>query len=86
MGGAPDRDVASICRDEQRILVTLDTDFADIRAYPPSEYPGLVVLRLQRQDKVHVLEVLERLVSMFASEPLSRRLWVVGDTRVRIRE
>jgi predicted nuclease of predicted toxin-antitoxin system len=86
LGGFPDRDVARVCQDEGRALITLDTDFADIRAYPPASYSGLIVLRLQRQDKPHVLEVLERLVPMVASEPLVKRLWVVGERHVRIRE
>jgi hypothetical protein len=36
-------------------LVTLDTDFCDIRKYSPQDYHGLIVLRLKRQDKPHVL-------------------------------
>ena len=86
MGGLPDRGIASVCQDEGRVLITLDTDFADIRAYPPASYPGFIVLRLRNQDKHHVLELLERVVLMFASEPLAHRLWVVGERHVRIRE
>ena len=86
LGGAPDREIASVCQAEDRVLITLDTDFSDIRAYPPATFPGLVVLRLRRQDKLHVLEVVERLVPMFATEPLLNRLWVVGETYVRIRD
>ena len=44
--GARDSDLASVCMREGRIIVTLDTDFADIRTYPPGAYPGLVVFRL----------------------------------------
>jgi predicted nuclease of predicted toxin-antitoxin system len=54
IGGDPDPDVASMCRREQRALVTLDRGFADIRTYPPNEYSGLIVLRLNWQDKSHV--------------------------------
>jgi predicted nuclease of predicted toxin-antitoxin system len=55
--GAADFHIASICHREERVMVTLDTDFADIRVYPPEEYSGIVVLRLRRQDKPHVLGV-----------------------------
>jgi len=85
LSGASDRDVASVCQRERRVLVTLDTDFADIRAYPPDEFFGLIVLRLRRQDRAHVLEVLEHLVPLLQSEPLERTLWIVDETRVRIR-
>ena len=85
MGGEPDPEVAEVCRRGNRALLTLDTDFADIRTYPPSEYPGLVVLRLRRQDKAHVLGVLSCLLSLLDAEPLSGQLWIVDEERVRVR-
>ena len=33
--GAEDPIVITVCQQEQRVLVTLDLDFADIQAYPP---------------------------------------------------
>ena len=50
LGGAPDPSVAQACTAEDRVLVTLDTDFSDIRAYPPGSHPGIIVFRLARQD------------------------------------
>ena len=49
IGGATDVEIASACLAEDRVLLTQDLDFADIRAYPPSEYPGIVVFRLANQ-------------------------------------
>ena len=83
--GWPDSDIASVCQEEGRALITLDTDFADIRAYPPAQFPGLIVLRLHRQDNPHVLEVIERLILLLSSEPLEHLLWIVEETRLRIR-
>ena len=60
LGGKHDSKIAYVCKIEQRALITLDTGFGDIRRYPPDEYPGIVVLRLARQDKPNVLAVLER--------------------------
>ena len=85
LGVRADQEVASLCQREDRVLVTLDTDFADIRIYPPQKFPGLIVLWLRRQDKPHVLEVLRRLTPIFASEPLEGRLWIVEEQRIRIR-
>ncbi len=53
--GASDSDISIVCQKEKRALVTLDTDFADIRTYPPEDLSGLIILRLTRQDKSHVL-------------------------------
>ena len=85
LAGAPDSDIASVCQKEGRILITLDTDFADIRAYPPAQFPGLIVLRLHSQDEPHVLEIIGRLIPLLASEPLERLLWIVEETRLRVR-
>jgi predicted nuclease of predicted toxin-antitoxin system len=86
LGGRPDPDIALICQREGRALVTLDTDFADIRAYPPTQFPGLIVLRLRFQSKPHVLGTLGRVTPLFLTERLERRLWIVDEDNVRIRE
>ncbi len=85
LSGKKDPGIAAICRQEGRTLVTLDTDFADIRTYPPAQYPGLVVLRLRRQDKPYVLRIVTRLMTSLAIEPLDGHLWIVEDHRLRIR-
>lgn len=86
LGGTDDWTVASICQQEARALVTLDLDFSDIRTYPPTHYAGVVVLRLMRQDKPHVLEVCARMIPLLSDEPLAQRLWIVEENRIRIRE
>jgi predicted nuclease of predicted toxin-antitoxin system len=87
LGGRADASVAEVCRREERSLITLDVDFANVQAYPPRDYnPGLVVLRLQRQDKAHVLAVVATVVPLLGEEPLEHPLWIVDESRVRIRE
>jgi predicted nuclease of predicted toxin-antitoxin system len=85
MSGRPDQDVAAICRDEHRALIALDSDFADIRAYPPDSYFGLVVLRPARQDKASILSMLDRILPLLQAEPLEKHLWIVDESSVRIR-
>lgn len=85
LGGHPDTEIADICRQETRALITLDLDFANIRAYPPSLYPGLVVLRLADQSRPSVLTSLRRIAPLFDSEPLSGHLWIVDERQLRIR-
>ncbi|MDD5306618.1 MAG: DUF5615 family PIN-like protein [Deltaproteobacteria bacterium] len=86
LGGAVDQGVAEACRFEGRALVTLDLHFANIQVYPPAEYTGIVVLRLERQDKPHVLDVLTALLPALAAEPVDKHLWIVDEQRVRVRE
>ena len=85
LGGKPDSDVGSACQRESLVLITLDTDFSDIRAYPPQDFPGLIVLRLRQQGKAHILEIIPRMMRMFSTEPLAGRLWIVEEERIRIR-
>lgn len=85
LGGQPDSAIAAVCKDESRILVTLDTDFCDMRTYPPKSYHGLVVLRLDRHDKSHVLGIMQRLIGLFTGENLYGRLWIVEENKLRIR-
>ena len=86
LGGKPDLDVAAICQRETLILITLDTDFADIRDYPPKEFPGLIVLRLRQQDNNHVINLISRLVQILSSESPAGQLWIVEEERIRIRD
>jgi predicted nuclease of predicted toxin-antitoxin system len=85
LGGADDARVATACRDEGRGLITLDVGFSNIRRYPLGASPGIVVLRLEQQDKPHTLSVAGRLVSLLGREELAGRLWIVDERRVRIR-
>lgn len=86
MGGHPDENVAAVCQRERRAVVTLDLDFADIRAYPPADYAGIIVLRLARLDRARVLSVLTRLTPLLDVEPLVGRLWIVDESSLRTRE
>ena len=85
LGGAPDTRLAEVCRSEQRAIVTLDLDFADIRAFPPHEQAGLIVLRVEDQRMQRLLAVFEKVVAMLETEALAGRLWLVDERGVRIR-
>lgn len=65
--------------------MTLDTDFADIRTYPPQESPGIIVLRLQLQDKEHVMAVVDSPLEAFRKETPEHSVWIVEEDRMRIR-
>ncbi len=86
LGGAPDSDVIDACLREQRILVTLDLDFSNIRDYPPAAHAGIWVLRPPMQTFDEVVHLLLAAVKLCAVERPEGRLWVVDDKRVRIRD
>ena len=84
--GSPDLRIADVCRAEGRALITLDTDFGNVRAYPPADHPGIIVLRPPSQDKPTVLQTVSRLLLLLEREPLAQRLWIVGEQRLKIRQ
>ena len=81
----PDREIAEICRTEDRSLITLDLDFANPLIFEPSRYPGIAVLRLPaKANAVHVYLALETLIGGLRTKPLRGSLWVVRTGRIRI--
>jgi len=83
--GTKDPALIDVCKTENRVLVTLDTDFSDIRAYPLQEFAGIIVLRVGTQAKQHVMKVFQRIISLIGVEPLNQHLWIVEETVIRIR-
>jgi predicted nuclease of predicted toxin-antitoxin system len=84
--GGADADIANVCRQEGRAMITLDLDFSDVRHYPPKDYQGLIVLRLNDQSRGSVLNIIGRINPLLGVEPLVGNLWIVQETGVRIRE
>jgi len=85
LAGAKDSTIASVCRHEQRILVTLDLDFADIRSYPPGSHPGIIILRPRRPDRHQTLRLIIRVAHLLRAQSAGGQLWIVEERRVRIR-
>ncbi len=85
LSGKPDIDIVSACHLEDRVLVSLDLDFVEIRTYPPADFPGFLLLRLKRQDRNYLLEIIENLIQMLSKEPIERQLWIVEEDQIRIR-
>ena len=85
LGGAGDSELASLCTKEGRILVTFDTDFSDIRTYPPKASSGIIVLRLENQSRTHVLETVTNLLDALSDSLAQGELWIVEESRIRVR-
>jgi predicted nuclease of predicted toxin-antitoxin system len=41
----PDTEIARAAASEERMLLTLDVEFADLRKYPPGSHPGIILFR-----------------------------------------
>jgi predicted nuclease of predicted toxin-antitoxin system len=85
LGGQPDRRLAEVCRTEMRAVITLDLDFADMRAFPPMDHFGILVLRLRRQDTESVLSVFRKLLPNLSMDRVTGTLWIIDEGGVRVR-
>jgi predicted nuclease of predicted toxin-antitoxin system len=86
LAGAIDPRLLAACIAEDRVLVTLDLDFANIREYPPGTQRGIWVLRPSQLTFDAVLQLALSGVKLAAIERTSGQLWVIDEQRVRIRD
>lgn len=71
------------------ILVSLDSDFADIVMYPPSEYKGIIAIQIKNHPEIIpiIIETLKRYLSTHPDiEHYKGKLFIVEPNRIRIRE
>ena len=85
LAGADDSVIASRSRAEERVLVTLDLDFGNVQAYPPSQHAGIIVLSAKRQDKRTVQKLMQRIILALANRKPAGELWIVEPDRIRFR-
>jgi len=83
MRGRGDESVAEVCRAEGRALLTFDRDFANILAYPPERYHGLIVLRFRRQNRAYTLALLRRFLPELNSRDVDGQLLILEETGIR---
>ena len=85
LNGVDDLKIITTCREEQRILITLDLDFSDIRAYPPKDFCGIIILRPKYQSTIQIMAMLESMLFFLKNETIDHSLWIVESTGLRIR-
>lgn len=87
LGTADDADIAAFARTQGLCLITADFHFADIRQYPPAQYPGLVVIDRPHNATVSItLRLVESLLeqaSVIAQLP--GHLAIVDAWHIRVR-
>ena len=83
--GKVDTDVGAAAKGEDRMIFTLDLDFADLRKFAPGSHPGVVLFRPRSMGPFAV----NRFVLKFSQETelttLARCLAVVEPHRIRVR-
>lgn len=87
MSSARDEEIARFAFKERLCVLTADLGFADVRRYRPSEYDGIVVMRLPRHATTSFIRQLlaSFLEQIDALPDLRGKLCIVESGRVRLR-
>ncbi len=85
---SPDPAVLAKAQELGAILLSLNGDFSDIVAYPPSDYQGIIAVQLYNHPEI-IPQLLNRLGRFLRTEPevsfYAGKLLIVEVHRIRIR-
>jgi predicted nuclease of predicted toxin-antitoxin system len=85
LSGASDERILEFAIKEDRILLTLDADFANILRFPAENTPGLVRLRLHAPTEQAIRHTLRKALLLLKNVELQGRLAIVEPNKIRIR-
>jgi predicted nuclease of predicted toxin-antitoxin system len=83
--GTKNGDIYRLIQAEERMLVTLDLDFANILNYPTQTHPGIIVLRVRVQNPPSIVATLQRFLQQVTPDRLKGNLTIVDEFRYRMR-
>lgn len=86
LGGWKDPQLWIAVQKDERFLVTADKGFGDIRAYPPGEHFGVLLLRPDEDGIRPMLELLEQVLDSYKLEDLVGTITVATPRGIRMRK
>ena len=84
LSGTSDEGLFEFCKTTDRVLITLDLDFANPFRFPPGSASGIIVLRPQSANISQVRSLLFQALARLNEESIKGRLWIVEPARVRV--
>jgi predicted nuclease of predicted toxin-antitoxin system len=85
MSGAPDAAILARVQSEGRVILTMDKGIADIRAYPPQVYAGIILFRPRTAGRAATLAFVRQHLPTLLQSTLAGHLFVVSEAGIRIR-
>jgi len=84
LSSSRDENLLRVCASEKRCLVTLDLGFSNPLVFKPSDYAGIVVLRLPpKPTPADLLTEIRTLIGGLAQKEIKNDLWIVQRGRIR---
>jgi len=77
--GLKNGEVIELAKRTSRVLMTRDKDFANRLLYPPSNFPGFILLRIHPPQLEKLVEALQQLLSKLSEEQVRGKLVVVEE-------
>ena len=84
LSSSRDENLLRVCVSEKRCLVSLDLGFGNPLVFKPSDYEGIVVLRLpSKPTPADLLTEIRTLIGGLAQKEIKGNLWIVQRRRIR---
>jgi predicted nuclease of predicted toxin-antitoxin system len=85
LAGTSDENVLRFAIEHERILITIDMDFSNIRRFPPKSHTGIIVLKIRPQTVEKVHKVLAQVLRELDAEQLGKSLVIIDQGKYRVR-
>jgi predicted nuclease of predicted toxin-antitoxin system len=86
LSGEPDTVIYQQCLEENRCLITFDTDFCNILRFPANTTAGIIVIRPYRRITLpDVREFANIVVELLKKNNPTNCLWILDSNKLRIR-
>ena len=83
--GKVDIEIGAAAKSEDRMIFTLDLDFADLRKFPPGAHPGVILFRPRSMGPLAVNQFVLKFSQETELTTLARCLAIVEPHRIRVR-
>ena len=85
LSGKNDKLVIETCKKEKYVLITNDSDFTNIHAYPTNKHKGIIVFRLKKQGVLAVTNALTTFLEEADLNKIEGGITIIGSDFVRVR-
>ena len=83
--GKDDSTIFSVCKREQRMLITQDLDFSDLRHFKPGTHPGIILIRLRDPSRRRLIARIQKVLETESLDSWAKSFIVITDAKLRVR-
>ncbi|MBK3332941.1 hypothetical protein GWK41_07655 [Persephonella atlantica] len=84
--GKSDLEIFRFCKENRYVLVTMDSDFADIFEYPLKSTEGRILLRFKNLKLKEITEKTLKSLEIIEKKPIKESIVVISNNKIRIKK